>query len=72
MASQQNYSHATKMPPIVPPKQYTVKEAAKYLKLCTDAVYGIAANREIKSRRKGVRKGRIFFLQEDLDQYLKR
>lgn len=54
----------------MPPKQYTVKEAAKYLKLCADAVYDLVATRRIKSRRKGPRKGRIFFLQSDLDQYL--
>jgi excisionase family DNA binding protein len=70
MASLQNYSHETKMPPIAPPKQYTVKEAAKYLKLCTDAVYDLAANCQLKSRRKGPRKGRIYFLQQDLDDYL--
>lgn len=53
-----------------PPRQYTVTEAAKYLKLCRDAVYEMAAKRRIKSRRKGPRKGRIYFLQQDLDDYL--
>jgi excisionase family DNA binding protein len=52
------------------PRQYNVKEAAKYLKLCADAVYDLAAKRKIKSRRKGPRNGRIFFLQQDLDDYL--
>jgi excisionase family DNA binding protein len=58
------------MPSIIPPRQYTVPEAAKYLKLCKDAVYEMAAKRRIKSRRKGPRKGRIYFLQSDLDDYL--
>jgi excisionase family DNA binding protein len=58
------------MSPITPPRQFTVVEAAKYLKLCVDAVYDLAAKRKIKSRRKGPRNGRIFFLQVDLDDYL--
>lgn len=58
------------MSPNTPPRQYTVAEAAKYLKLCKDAVYDLAAERKIKSRRKGPRKGRIFFLRTDLDDYL--
>lgn len=59
------------MQPITtPPRQYTVKEAAKYVRLCVDAVYELAANRKIKSRRKGPRNGRIYFLQKDLDDYL--
>lgn len=55
---------------ITPPRQYDVKEAAKYLKLCDDTVYDLAAKRKIKSRRKGARNGRIYFLQQDLDDYL--
>jgi len=58
------------MQPIIPPRQFTVREAAKYLSLCADAVYDLVAKRKIKSRRKGPRNGRIFFLREDLDQYL--
>jgi excisionase family DNA binding protein len=66
----ENHSHETKMPPITPPRQFTVAEAAKYLGLSTDAVYDLAANCQLKSRRKGPRKGRIYFLQQDLDDYL--
>lgn len=58
------------MQPITPPEQFTVAEAAIYLKLSEDTVYDLAACRTIKSRRKGPRKGRIFFLQTDLDEYL--
>lgn len=58
------------MSPNHPPRQYSVKEAAEYLKLGSDAVYDIAARRQIKSRRKGPRNGRIYFLQQDLDAYL--
>lgn len=57
------------MPPI-PPKQYTVKEASKYLRLCADAVYELVSKRKITSRRKGPRNGRIYFLRQDLDDYL--
>lgn len=58
------------MPLITPPRQFTVEEAAAYLGLSKDAVYDLAANRQLKSRRKGPRKGRIYFLQQDLDDYL--
>jgi excisionase family DNA binding protein len=58
------------MPPNTPPRQFTVAEAAKYLKLCKDAIYEMAAKRQIRSRRKGPNKGRIYFLKSDLDGYL--
>lgn len=58
------------MSTIIPPRQFTVAEAADYLSLSTDTVYDLAANCQLKSRRKGPRKGRIFFLQQDLDDYL--
>lgn len=58
------------MQPTPPPRQYTVAEAAKYLKLCVDTVYDLASTRKIKSRRKGARNGRIYFLRKDLDDYL--
>ena len=57
-----------KQPP--PPRQYTVAKAAKYLNLCKDSVYDLVKNRKIKSRRKGPRNGRIYFLKSDLDDYL--
>ena len=55
---------------ITPPRQFDVKEAAKYLKMCSDSVYDLVGKRKIKSRRKGPRNGRIYFLQSDLDAYL--
>lgn len=55
---------------ITPPRQFTVAEAAQYLQLSADGVYDLAATRKIVSRRKGPRNGRIFFLQQDLDNYL--
>jgi excisionase family DNA binding protein len=58
------------MSTITPPRQFTVAEAADYLLLSKDAVYDLAATRRLNSRRKGPRKGRIFFLQADLDDYL--
>ena len=45
-------------------------EAATYLKLHPRTVYDLIAEKQIPSRRKGPRKGRIFFLADDLDAYL--
>jgi len=52
------------------PRQYTVAEAARFLKVCQDTVYDLVKGRHIKSRRKGPRKGRIYFLESDLRDYL--
>ncbi len=54
------------------PRQYSVAEAALYLKIHSQTVYELAAAKpkQIRSRRKGRKKGRIFFLQCDLDDYL--
>lgn len=65
------------MSTIPPPRQFTVAEAAEYLLLSKDAVYELAASPKLKSsrpklksHRKGPRNGRIYFLQQDLDDYL--
>jgi excisionase family DNA binding protein len=52
------------------PRQFTVAEAALYLEVHPQTVYDLTAGKKIRSRRKGPRKGRIFFLQCDLDDYL--
>lgn len=52
------------------PRQYSVAEAANHLKLHPRTVYELIAAKQIQSRRKGPRKGRIFFLDADLDAYL--
>lgn len=55
---------------IAGPPQISVAEAAFYLSLHPQTVYELAAVKQIRSRRKGPKKGRIFFLQCDLDAYL--
>lgn len=52
------------------PRQYTVAEAAIYLKLHSQSVYDLVARNLLTSRRKGVKSGRIYFLQTDLDEYI--
>jgi excisionase family DNA binding protein len=52
------------------PLQYSVSEAAAYLGLHPDSVYDLVKNGLIRSRRKGPRKGRIFFYESDLSAYL--
>ena len=52
------------------PRQYTVLEAADYLELHPSTVYTLIAERLIQHRRKGPKKGRLFFLEEDLQDYL--
>lgn len=54
----------------VGPHHYSIIEAANYLQLHSQTVYELARSRQINHRRKGQRKGRIFFLLEDLDTYL--
>ena len=57
--------------PINAPRQFTVAQAAQYLGLHSRTVYELAMSPNIlRARRKGPRKGRIFFLQKDLDAYL--
>lgn len=57
---------------IAGPRQFSVAEAALYLEIHSQTVYELVAAKpkQIRSRRKGRRKGRIFFLQCDLDDYL--
>jgi excisionase family DNA binding protein len=52
------------------PRQYTVLEAAEYLELHPSTVYSLVAESLIQHRRKGPKKGRLFFLEEDLQDYL--
>lgn len=52
------------------PRQYSVLEAAQYLRLHYQTVYDLIRDRLIEHRRKGRRRGRIYFLQQDLDDYL--
>ena len=52
------------------PRQYSVQEAAEYLQLHFITVYNLIQAGMIDYRRKGPRKGRLFFLEEDLDDYL--
>jgi excisionase family DNA binding protein len=52
------------------PRQYTVLEAADYLELHPSTVYTLIAERLIQHRRKGQKKVRLFFLEEDLQDYL--
>ena len=52
------------------PRQYSVMEAAEYLQLHYQTVYDLIRDRLIDHRRKGRRKGRIYFLLQDLDGYL--
>jgi excisionase family DNA binding protein len=47
-----------------------VLEAADYLELHPSTVYTLIAERLIQHRRKGPKKGRLFFLEEDLQDYL--
>lgn len=58
-------------PEITAPRQYSVLEAAKYIKLHPQSVYDLVRDDLIEHHRKGRRRGRIFFLQEDLDAYLR-
>lgn len=51
-------------------EQYSVAEAAERLGLCPDSVYDLVKTHQIRSRRKGPNKGRIFFFEEDLTDYL--
>jgi hypothetical protein len=53
-----------------PPHHYSVSEATVYLQLGDDSVYEIVGKEQITSRRKGPKLGRIYFLQEDLDDYI--
>lgn len=55
---------------IAGPRQFSVAEAALYLEVHPQTVYDLIARKQIRSRRKGPRKGRLFFLQCDLDDYL--
>ncbi len=52
------------------PHQYSVAEAAVHLGLCKDSVYDLVREQHITSRRKGPNRGRIFFFESDLDDYL--
>jgi hypothetical protein len=52
------------------PIQYSVLDAAAYLGLHPDSVYDLVKKDLIRSRRKGPRKGRIFFYESDLIAYL--
>lgn len=52
------------------PEQYTVAEAAHFLELHPRTVYDLVAAEQIRFRRKGRKKGRIFFLECDLLDYL--
>lgn len=54
------------------PRQYTVTEAAQYLQLHPQTIYELVRAKLICHRRKGPKKGRIYFLQVDLDEYLDR
>ncbi len=55
---------------ITGPRQYSVQEAAEYLQLHSRTVYDLIQAGMIDYRRKGPRKGRLFFLEQDLDAYL--
>jgi excisionase family DNA binding protein len=57
-------------PEMTVPRQYSVLEAAEYVGLHPRSVYDLIRDDLINHRRKGRRRGRIFFLQEDLDAYL--
>jgi len=60
------------MNPIInAPRQYSVQEAAEYVGLHPQSVYDLIRDGLINHHRKGRRRGRIFFLQEDLDGYLR-
>lgn len=58
-------------PKINAPLQYSVLEAAEYVGLHPQSVYDLIRDGLIDHHRKGRRRGRIFFLQEDLDGYLR-
>ena len=52
------------------PRQFSVAESALYLKMHPQTVYELAAGKQIHSRRKGPKMGRLYFFQCDLDAYL--
>ncbi len=52
------------------PRQYSVLEASKFLELHSSTIYTLVAERLIQHQRKGPKKGRLFFLEEDLQDYL--
>jgi excisionase family DNA binding protein len=52
------------------PCQYSVLEAAEYLRLHYQTVYGLIRDDLIDHHRKGRRRGRIYFFEEDLNAYL--
>ena len=52
------------------PRQFSVIEAAEYLRLHPRTVYALIEEGLIRHRRKGPRKGRIFFLERDLEDYI--
>lgn len=52
------------------PRQFSVAAAALYLEIHPQTVYDLIAQKLIRYRRKGPRKGRLFFLKCDLDDYL--
>jgi len=55
---------------IAGPRQFSVADAALYLEMHPQTVYDLAAGKQIRSRRKGPKKGRLYFFQCDLDAYL--
>jgi len=55
---------------IAGPRQFSVADAALYLEMHPQTVYDLAARKQIRSRRKGPKKGRLYFFQCDLDAYL--
>ena len=65
-------SKCTTMNTPIGPRQYSVLQAAEYLRLHPRTIYELAQEKQIKSRRKGPRRGRLFFLEDDLEAYLYR
>ena len=52
------------------PPHYSVVDAAEYLSLHPSSIYTMIETGRITYRRKGPRKGTLFFLQADLDAQL--
>lgn len=55
---------------ITGPRQYSVLEAAEYVGLHPQSVYDLVRDDLIDHHRKGRRRGRIYFFEEDLTAYL--
>lgn len=56
--------------PTVKPELLEVAEAARILGVSSSTVYELAKNRRIAHRRVGVGRGRIFFTEQDILDYL--